>query len=114
MKIEPEKIQENIRQATTLDLLDRCTYYREGMEADALDWIERELQGRGIGASDIEAHAQQLGDRTIAIPEGGAARCSYCERPAIETVSGWHWLWGLIPILPRQFYYCPDHVPSKT
>lgn len=109
MDVPPEKIQANIRQASDEDLLDRCTHFRDSMEPEAIEWIEEELEERGIGEYERRVHFHQLADRTIPIPGGGVERCSFCRRPAVLEVRGWHRIFGLVPVFPRRYFYCPDH-----
>src|SRR5690242_38547 len=103
MRFDPERVRQNARQATTEDLLDRVTVYREGMEPEALAIIEQELHDRGVWAEHIEAHAEQRSRTAIPREDGTATPCSYCERPAVDEGWDWHHLWGLLPVFPRYF-----------
>ena len=43
-----DRVRKNVEEATTIDLLERATVFREGMELEALELIETELRRRGI------------------------------------------------------------------
>jgi len=107
-EIELAYLLENVRRAETLDLLDRATVYRAGMDADALVLIEAELARRGLGPADLEAHLAQRGP-VLVDPLGVAYQCSRCRAPAVVRAWDWHRLWGKIPIFPRPFYFCSEH-----
>jgi hypothetical protein len=109
---DAEKVLLNVRQATTEDLLDRVTVYREGMELEAITIIERELRDRGVTPEEIDAHRERARQEVLMGPDGVAAKCSFCQRPAVT--AGWtmHRLWGKIPLFPRHFRYCKDHAPQ--
>jgi hypothetical protein len=112
MLFDLERVKANVRQATTEDLLDRITVYRAGMEEPALDVIEEELRARKISVAEIEAHAERRRRDSSFLPDGTAVRCSFCHRPAVAEGWGWHRLWGLLPVLPRFYYYCSEHRPD--
>jgi hypothetical protein len=114
MRFDPDRVRQNVRQASTEDLLDRVTVYREGMEPEALEIIEAELEARGLGAEQIQAHAGRRRREVIPLPDGTAARCSFCDRPACDQGWGWHRLWGLLPVFPRYYYYCDEHHPAEA
>jgi hypothetical protein len=121
MEFDPERVLINVRQATTEDLLDRVTVFRAGMEPEAIEIIEGELQDRGVYRDQIRAHGLQRDPRTILLEDGTAAMCSFCHRPAAAQAWGWHWLsimaWGkrrpIVPLFPRYFNYCKEHIPKK-
>jgi hypothetical protein len=120
MQFDPERVLMNVRKATTEDLLDRVTAYRNGMEPEALAIIEGELQDRGVYREQIRAHAARRAEEIIHLTDGTAASCSFCHRPAVAQGWGWHWLsvmiWGkrrlVVPVFPRFLHYCEEHVPS--
>ncbi len=112
MLFDLERVKANVRKATTEDLLDRVTVYREGMEESALAVIEQELRARHISADEIEAHAERRRRETSFLPDGTAVRCSFCHRPAVAEGWGWHRLWGLLPLFPRFYHYCSEHRPD--
>ena len=107
--INDQAIWANVRRADTLDLLNRVTAFRAGMEPEAITIIEAELLSRQYGPEEIGAHAQSLGDELVFLEDGCAARCSFCRLPAVAQGWGWHHLWGLVPVFPRYFYYCKVH-----
>ena len=113
MRFDRERVQSNVRQATTEDLLDRVTVYATGMEADALEIIEGELRSRGVEAQQIAAHAAERARTVIQLDDGTAAPCSFCRRPAVEEGWDWHRMWGRLPIFPRMFRYCERHRPAS-
>jgi hypothetical protein len=109
MQSNPELIRANVRQASTEDLLDRATVYREGMEAEALDLIERELQERGVSWDVIAEHERNRREQLLFDSQGIALKCHRCQRPAVVETWGWHWMWGVIPLFPRRFAWCSEH-----
>ena len=117
LSFNAERVRTNAQQATTEDLLDRITVYRAGMEAEAVDIIERELRGRGVNIDAIDAHAEQRRGETMPHGDGPATKCSFCDRPAVAEGWGWHWLaWPprtrvrrLVPLFPCYFRYCAEH-----
>jgi hypothetical protein len=110
MKLDLKRVEQNVRSAQTEDLLDRATVYRAGMEPEALELIDEELQRRGVGPREIEAHRQE--QKPIADGDGIALKCRLCSRPATAQMWGWHWMWGLLPLFPRQYAYCESHRPK--
>src|SRR5439155_17417214 len=112
MSLDLERVKQNVHEAETVDLLDRITAYRHGMEPEAIALIEDELQRRGVSAEDVQAHAEHLKRDAIYDHEGTAFRCAVCNRPAVTRVWGWHRLWGLLPLVPRPYYYCALHQPT--
>jgi hypothetical protein len=112
MLYDLKRVQRNVQDADTEDLLDRVTVYRAGMEESALAIIEHELYTRGITRVLVEAHAERRRQETQLGPEGTALRCSFCHRPALAEAWGWHRLWGLLPLFPRLYRYCDRHRPA--
>jgi hypothetical protein len=113
LEFDRERVRANVREATTADLLDRATVYAEGMEPEALDVIEAELRSRGVMREELEAHAERSRLPRQEREDGPAARCSFCDRPAVERGWGWHRLWGVVPLFPRPFRYCTDHAARR-
>jgi len=113
MRFNAERVRRNVREATTEDLLDRVTTYREGMEPEALEIIDAELRARGIARDAIKGHAEQQSQQTIDRADGIPATCSFCPRPASQSGWGWHRLWGLLPVFPRFLSYCPNTSQGK-
>ena len=114
LEFDPERVTRNVRDATSEDLLDRITVYRDGMEPAALEIIEAELRRRGIEREEIEAHAAHRSAQMIPLPDGTALSCSFCHRPAVEQRWGWHRMWGWLPLFPRYFSYCEVHLPLSA
>jgi hypothetical protein len=111
LQLDLERVRANVRSATTTDLLDRATVYRSGMEPEALAVIEEELRRRRVTEADIALHAEQHRD-VLLDPGGCALTCHRCRRPAVLVVWDWHRLWGVLPVFPRRFPLCADHVPE--
>jgi hypothetical protein len=112
MLFDLERVRKNVQEASTEDLLDRATVYRAGMEPAALELIEEELKARGIDAAEIEEHGERRRPQVKYLPDGTAVRCSFCYRPAVGEGWDWHRLWGKIPLFPRFYCYCEEHLPS--
>ena|SRR5207249_3685288 len=111
LHLDLDKVRANVRQAETEDLLDRATFYRAGMEPEAIEIIEEELRRRGVTAAD-QLSWQESGQDCLRDADGTAVKCSYCRRPAVYRGWGWHRLWGLIPVFPRKFALCKDHAAA--
>ena len=109
LEFDPDAVRRNVHEAATEDLLDRITAYRAGMEPEAIGIIEAELAGRGVHRADIDRHQAENCQGIILRPEGFAYRCSFCRRPAVLRRWGWHWVWGMVPVLPRVLSYCSRH-----
>jgi len=107
-----ERVLANVRRSATDDLLSRITVFREGMEPQALQLIENELAGRGIGSEEIAAFEEKLRREMIVGADGLPVRCSFCHLPAVAQGWDWHRLWGRIPVFQRYFYYCEEHRPA--
>ena len=112
MEWDEQKVLMNIRQADTDDLLDRITAYRLGMELDAIEMIERELRDRGISEGEIEDHREACERDCIYLPDGTAAMCSFCHKPAVAEGRVWWKIWWTMPIFPRRVRYCAAHLPA--
>lgn len=113
MQFDDQKVLLNVRKAETADLLDRVTAYRAGMEPAAVELIEDELASRGVTPEQIEAHAECYRGRCVTDESGAAQMCSQCRRPAVAGALGWHFVFGVVPLFPRHFYYCDDHLPER-
>jgi hypothetical protein len=112
MELNLDRVRLNVRNSDTDDLLNRVTIFREGMEPEALKIIEDELIQRGVTVEQVEAH---MAKRTEVLfrSDGTAVKCNFCYNPAVEWGWGWHRLFGLIPLFPRQFAWCEKHRPTK-
>ncbi len=112
MHMNEERVRANVRAASTEDLLDRATVYREGMEAEALDIIDGELRQRGVSRDEIAEHERKRRETTLFDSWGIALKCHRCSRPAVVETRGWHRMWGLLPLFRRRFAWCAKHNPS--
>jgi hypothetical protein len=109
MKFDAHTVWANARQATTEDLLDRVTVFRQSMEPEALAIIGAELQGRGVTQEAIAAHGLIQEENCMRYKDGTVMVCSLCRKPAVLARWGWHRLWGVLPVFPRRFRYCAEH-----
>ncbi len=114
MIVPLKEIADYIRRATTVELLDRVTIYRDGMEPAALDLMEGELDRRGVTHEEIAEHDAKQRAVAILRPDGTARRCEKCDRPAVHQHRGWHKLYGWVPVFNRTFYLCEDHRPAPN
>jgi hypothetical protein len=113
MRWDRERVRANVRAATTEDLLDRATVYREGIEPEAMDLILRELHDeRGISWDAITEYERKRREEVLFDAQGIAVKCQRCRRPAVGEGWGWHRLWGVMPLFPRWFAWCAEHVPK--
>lgn len=111
MDFDLRKVAENIETATTEDLLDRMTVYRDGMEPAAVALLARELAHRGVTPEAIVEHERMRRERALVEPDGFVVRCSFCDRPAVRRAWTWHrpqrrWL----AVLPQRLNFCEVHV----
>ncbi len=114
MEVNRDGIRANLQAATTEDLLDRVTVYREGMEPAALEWMEEELLRRGIGREAVAEHDRQRRETILFDERAIALKCHRCQRPAVVQTRSWHRLWGLVPLFRRQYSWCDEHRPRKS
>ena len=114
-EFDRQAVERNVQDADTIDLLDRVTAYRAGMEPEAVTIIEDELARRGYDREDIDRHAAEECAGALLSPDGSAFRCSFCRRPAVLRRWGLHKLWGLLTVpFPRLYSYCRVHVPDEV
>jgi len=113
MEFDPKRVEANARAASTEDLLDRVTVFRDGMEPEALPILKAELRARGVSEEAIRAHEEQRFGAGVIEAKGLAARCCQCFRPAVARVMHWHRLWGRLPVFPMLDYFCEEHRPKK-
>src|SRR5438093_705796 len=104
MRFRPEKVLANARKAPTPELLDRVTVLSDGMEPEAVEIIEAELARRGITPDEIAEHGRFQRHRVIQGPDGLPRPCHRCGRAATHQQTGWHKMWGLVPLYRRKFY----------
>lgn len=109
MNLNLERVRTAARTAATDDLLDRVTVFRGGMEPDALEVLEEELYRRGVSATDIRRHADEVEWTVVWERPGLARRCAFCARPAIRVERRWQRLLGLVPLFPRAVACCAGH-----
>src|SRR5262245_25514935 len=108
MEFNPQRVRDNVRAASTEDLLDRATVYRTGLEPEALPVILEELKSRGVTPEVIVRHEE--GNQHAVRDGSGVARvCSRCRKPAVLREWGWHRLFGKMPVFPRPFFLCEEH-----
>jgi hypothetical protein len=113
MFFDLERVAQNVREATTEDLLNRVTAYRAGTEPAAVRLIEEELRRRAVTAEQIEAHAERVREESLILEDGTAAKCSFCHNPAVAEARGWYRFLGPIPLFPRSYRYCREHLPAE-
>jgi ATP-dependent helicase YprA (DUF1998 family) len=109
LRFDEDRVRQDARQATTEDLLDRVTVYRAGLEPRAVELLEAELRGRGVGPAEIDAHQARQASGVLIDANGLAIPCSFCDRPAVTRARAWHRVWGVLPLFPRWFNYCETH-----
>jgi hypothetical protein len=114
LKFNAEKCLAEVSKAETTDLLDRITAYRLGMEPQAIEIIEHELERRGVSGAEIAARGEECRRECTFDRNGVALPCSRCRRPAVVAVMGWHRLWGVLPLFPRRQHYCDQHRPGPN
>jgi ATP-dependent helicase YprA (DUF1998 family) len=114
MRFNLQKVRADVQEASIEDLLDRATVWRDGMEPEALELIEAELQRQGIQPSDLEEHAARRAKEVMTDREGLAAVCYRCGRPASEKRWVWGRFWKILPLFPRRAYVCEEHRPSRS
>jgi hypothetical protein len=110
-RLDLNKVRVNVRQASTEDLLDRASAFRDGMEPEALDLIEAELRARGVGPEEVAARAEAARGRGVPDAGGVPRECYHCRRPAAGEGWVWHRLWGVLPLFPRRAAFCEAHRP---
>jgi hypothetical protein len=114
MQLDLERTRANVKAASTEDLIDRATIYRDGMEPEALAIIDEELRARGVGAEAIAAVEERRRQGAIWDANALPVKCQKCPRPAVMRCWGWHCVWGVVPLFPRRFAYCEEHRPEKV
>jgi hypothetical protein len=114
MRLNLQRVSEDVARALTEDLLDRITVYRAGMEPEALELVDAELRHRGVPLAAIEAHEAHRRRAMLTGPDGLPVKCERCWRPAVVEVWQWHRLWKIVPIFPRRRSYCEEHRPNPS
>lgn len=108
MEFDLDRVRTNVRLASTEDLLDRATVYRQALEPEALPVILEELRERGVSPEAIVEHEKQRGE-VLLDDRGIAQKCNECARPAVVREWDWHQLFGKLPVFPRAFWRCEVH-----
>src|ERR1700682_6494336 len=99
-ELDINRVRSNVAKATTADLLERATVYREEMEPAALDIIETELRRRGGSYQEQAAFGEAHEKTVLHHPDGSAVRCHLCPRAAVGVHWDW-WRWfGMVPVIP--------------
>lgn len=111
--ISPEKRLQRIRAMSSLELLDRVTVLRDGMDTDAMELFHAELARRGVGPDEIGAHLRDMCFKIVQHPDGLPAVCHACGRAAVMARTEWHRLLGLVPLFQRKRYWCEEHAPAS-
>lgn len=108
MRLDLKRVQNNVKAATTEDLIDRVTVYRASLDPGAIPVIVEELMSRGVSAEEIARHDERAA-RPIVDASGAARPCSRCRKPAAVREWRWHRIFGIVPLFPRVTYSCEDH-----
>jgi hypothetical protein len=112
-KLDLDRVRANVAKATTADLLERATVYRDGMEPAALDLVENELRRRGVSYQEQAAFGEGHQNEVVRGSDGLPMRCRRCHHAAVELHWGWHRLLGIVPIFPKRYPYCDRHRPGN-
>jgi hypothetical protein len=105
-------VRKNVEEATTTDLLERATVFREGMELEALELIETELRRRGISFKEQAEFDAAQEHAVLRDAAGLPLSCFKCSQLAVEIHWVWHWA-GIIPIFRARRSFCATHRPLK-
>jgi hypothetical protein len=109
-----DRIRENIQSASTEDLLDRVTAFRQGMEPEAVRIAERELANRGVTAEAIARHREGYRGKLLVDEDGLPYCCSQCHRPAEGHRVSWVRLFWLVPLFPILRKVCSKHLAEDS
>lgn len=109
MDVPLRAVAEYVRRATTVELLDNVTVYRDLTEPAAVDLMEGELSRRGETPERIAEHENQRRATALVGPDGTVLRCWRCARPAVIWRWRWHRLFGRFPLFPRIVRECDEH-----
>jgi hypothetical protein len=112
-ELDLNRVRANVAKATTDDLLERATVYRDGMEPAALDLIETELRRRGVSYAEQAAFAEAHEKAVLRGRDGLPLRCRLCGRAAVGKEWGWRKWLGIVPLFPKPFPYCERHMPPN-
>lgn len=114
LEFDSDKVAANARAASTEDLLNRVTAYRDQMEAGALFVLEAELHRRGVTAAQILDHGERVKEGALKRADGTVLSCSLCREPAVVGRWGWFKLLGIIPLFPKRLRFCRQHIPTQA
>lgn len=109
MDFDLRKVAAHIRTATTEELLDRVTIYRDDTEPAAVDLIEHELARRGVTRDQISGHERERRATALVETDGFVTRCAFCDRPAIVRAWTWHRPHRRIRLFPQRLSFCELH-----
>ena len=113
MQFSAQRVQANVRKATTDDLMDRVTVFRAGLEPAAVPIILEELRSRGVTPEAIVLHeGSRVG--VLFYDNGIACQCIRCAKPAVAREWGWQRIFRKVPLYPRTFLLCTDHARPKV
>lgn len=112
MHLDLPRVKANAEKASTEDLIERVTVFRDQMEPEAVEVIEQELRKRGYGPEKVAALGRSAAEAVVRRPDGTAAACSFCSRAAVAQGWGWHRWRGGLPLFPRWLRYCSEHKPK--
>ena len=62
MHLDLDRVRANAEKATTDDLLERVTVFRDQMEPEAVELIEQLLWRRGVGPEQVAEYGQRVTD----------------------------------------------------
>jgi hypothetical protein len=113
IELDLNKVRANVAKATTPDLLERATVYRDGMEPAALDIIETELRNRGVSYREQSEFGTAQDKAVLRHRDGSPLRCHLCSHAAVTQEWNWHRLFGIVPLFPRRLGLCERHRPAN-
>src|SRR5262245_7833765 len=113
MELDLEQVWANARRSSTVDLLDRVTIYREGMETEALAIIEAELNSRGVDWKQIAAYEEFRKADCLRSSDGTPLQCSRCRQPAVVRRQTWRYLLRFLPFVRLNRLFCREHDPEQ-
>lgn len=109
MEIDLRRVAEWMRSASTEELLDRVTVFREDVEPAAFDLFRGELDRRGVPEWAIAEHELVRRERIIQRADGSVVKCWKCPRPAVARARRWWRILRVIPVLPLRMPVCEEH-----
>ncbi len=91
------------------ELLDRWSFFSEGLTADGLRACEEELDRRNLTAAHRAEFTDIWSDRLWRDTQGHARTCHACQRVATQRNWVFRRLFKLIPVLPMRLLACDQH-----